>query len=192
MLLTRFDVTIFETTPEKTPELVLAIHSWEDKLTFGPYIILSCEGSQQGDPLSRLEFCDTVHPILAESQSKMKLGYMDDFKPGGKIQAVASDIQRIIEAYKRNGLHLNTTTCEIIAKNFDLIKNFQIFMDFEKVAREDLIILGALILKGPTDDKVCCTRKLKTWKGQSNDFSLMMLFACCKMLGLDQTPVHPP
>ena len=75
--------TILERTAENTPELykfVLATHSCEVKLTFVPYILLSRGRSQQGDPLSGLEFCDTVQPILAESQSKMKLGYMDNFK----------------------------------------------------------------------------------------------------------------
>ena len=95
----RRDSTL-ETTAENTPELykfILSTHSCEFKLTFGPYIILSREGSQQGDPLSGLEFFDTVHPIIAESQSKLKLGYMDDFKLGARIQVVASDIERIID-----------------------------------------------------------------------------------------------
>ena len=96
--------SLLETTAEKTPELykfVLSSHSCEAKLTFGPYIILSREGSQQGDPLSGLEFCDIVHPILSESQTKMKLGYMDDFKIGERIQAVASDVARIMDAEKQ-------------------------------------------------------------------------------------------
>ena len=98
---------------------VLATHSCETKLTYVPYIILSREGSQQGDPLSSLEFCETVHPILAESQLKLKLGYMNDFKLGGRIEAVASAVQRIIDAEKKIGLRLNATKCEIIAKNLE-------------------------------------------------------------------------
>ena len=144
--------TILERREKNNPELykfVLATHFCEAKLTFGPYIILSREGSQPGNPLSGLELCDTVHPILAEYQSKLTLGYMDDFKLGGRIEAVASDVQRIIDAEKKIGLRLNATKCEIIAKNLVVIKNYQMFKNFKKVTREDLTILGSPILKGP-------------------------------------------
>ena len=53
---------------------------------------------------------------------------MDDFKLGRKIEAVASDVERIIDAEKKIGLCLNAIKCEIIAKNLDVIKklpNFQ-------------------------------------------------------------------
>ena len=84
----------------------------------------------------------------------MKLGYMDDFKLGGRIQAVASDFERIIDAEKRIGLRLNTTKYEIVANNFNIIKNYLMFKDVKKVIREDLKIVGASILQGPAVDKV--------------------------------------
>ena len=91
----------------------------------------------------------------------MKLGYMDNFKIGGRIEAVASDFQRIIDAEKKIGLRLIAAKCEIVAKNFDVIKNYQIFKNFKKVTGEDLTILSAPILKEPAVDKVY-SRKLKT------------------------------
>ena len=84
----------------------------------------------------------------------MKLGYMDDSKLRGRIEAVASDVQRIIDAEKKIGLRLNATKCEIIDKNIDVIKNYPIFKNFKKVTREDLTILGSPIFRGPAVDKV--------------------------------------
>ena len=48
-------------------------------LIYGNYIIESAKGSQQGDPLSGLEFCETVHPTLSQGSSRTKLGSVDDF-----------------------------------------------------------------------------------------------------------------
>ena len=146
-------------------KFVLATQSCESKLTFGPYIILSREGSQKGDALSRHEFCDTVHPILAESPSKMKLGYMDDFKLGGRKEAVSSDVQRIIDAEKTFGLRLNATKCEIVAKNFDVIKNYQIFKNFNRVLPEKTLQLWVFLSLKDLQLTRCHARKLKTLKG---------------------------
>ena len=49
---------------DQLPELhkfVYASHACDSKLTFGTSTILSCDGSQQGGPLSELEFCEIVH-----------------------------------------------------------------------------------------------------------------------------------
>ena len=67
------------------------------------HTIESAEGSQQEDCLSGLEFCDTVHPTLAERTSKTKLDYMDDFNLEGKVSDAARDVQAIIDAQKNNG-----------------------------------------------------------------------------------------
>ena len=60
---------------------------------------------------------------------------MDDFKLGGRIQMIASDFERMINAEKRIGLRPNATKCEIVAKNLDIIKNCQIFKDIKKIVR---------------------------------------------------------
>ena len=81
--------TILDTVTDKAPEIykfVLASHSCESKLAFGPYTILSREGSQQGDPLSALEYCDAAQPTLFQAKSQTKLGYIDDLKLKGKCR----------------------------------------------------------------------------------------------------------
>ena len=137
--------TILDTMADKAPEIykfVLASHSCESKLAFGPYTILSWEGSQQGDPLSALEYCDAAQPTLLKSKSQTKLGYMDDLKLKGKIHVIASDIDMIVADAARTGLQLNPAKCEIIAVNFNEVEKYPIFKDFKWIRKEDLTILG--------------------------------------------------
>ena len=117
------------------PELykfVLASHSCEAKLMFGEHIVLSREGSQQGDPLSAVEFCDAVHPTLQRCEARTKLGYMDDVKLEGKVQVVASEVQAIIDAYPETGLRLNPSKCEIVCSNFDILNDYPVFKEFKR------------------------------------------------------------
>ena len=65
--------TILDAVADKAPEIykcVLASHSCESKLAFGPYTILSREGSQEEDPLSAVDYCDTAQPTLLKSKYK--------------------------------------------------------------------------------------------------------------------------
>jgi len=53
---------ILDRVAEKLPQLYKFV--CDSKPTFGTSSVLSCEGSQQGDPLSGLELRKTVQPIL--------------------------------------------------------------------------------------------------------------------------------
>ena len=86
---------------------MLASHSCEAKLVFGDHIVLSREGSQQGDPLSAVEFYDAIHPTLHSCDARTKIGYMDDIKLEGQVRIVAADVQTIIDAHSITGLRLN-------------------------------------------------------------------------------------
>ena len=90
------------------------------------------EGSQQGDPLSGLEFFETVHPTLSEGSSRTKLGFVDDFNLEGKVSNVAKDVQRIIDAQVTTGLVLNRNKCEIDANSFDLVDQFPVFNNIKR------------------------------------------------------------
>ena len=52
-------------------------------------IIMSQEGSQQGDPLGPAMFCSTIQPLLLSLASELKEGYMDDLNLGGPEAQVA-------------------------------------------------------------------------------------------------------
>ena len=124
------------------------------KLTYGTYIIESAEGSQQGDPLSGLQFCETVHPTLSGGTARIKLGFVDDFNLEGKFSDAEKDVQIIIEAQAATGLVLNRHKCEIIANNFDLVDKFPIFDDLKRIYKEDMTLLCAPVLSGRATDKV--------------------------------------
>ena len=57
-------------------------------LFFGPYIVSSEEGVQQGDPIGPLLFCNTIHPVLSSLESNLNLGYLDDVTLGGTVETV--------------------------------------------------------------------------------------------------------
>ena len=117
--------TICISVADKMPELYRFVHASLDcspKLSYGNDIIASTEGSQQGDPLSNVEYCNAVQPTLVETTSRTKLGYVNDTNLEGRISAVANDVQHIIDSFPTTGLILNAHKCEIIANNFYLIK----------------------------------------------------------------------
>ena len=78
-----------------------------NNLIYNTYTIESAEGSQQGDPLSGLEFCEAVHPTLSELSARTKLSYVDAFILEGKISNVAQDVQRIVDTQAKTDLVVN-------------------------------------------------------------------------------------
>ena len=78
-----------------------------------------------------LEYCDAVQPTLLETNSQIKLGYVDDTNLKGKIATVAEDIQIIIDSFTTTGMVLNASKCEIIYSNVDLIDHYLIFKDLK-------------------------------------------------------------
>jgi len=67
-------------------------------LFFGPYIVSSEEGAQQGDPIGPLLFCNTIRRMLSLLEASLNLGYLDDVTLGGTVKTVASDVAKIIKA----------------------------------------------------------------------------------------------
>ena len=121
-------------------------------LIYGDDIIISAEGSQQGDLLNGLEFCESIQPTLLETEVRTTMGFVDDINLEGELSSVARDVQAIIDSIPTSGLVFNERKCEITAKNFEMIDKFSIFKDFKRVAAEDLTILGAPVLEGRAVD----------------------------------------
>ena len=48
----------------------LATYSCEPALIYGDQMIPSREGSQQGDPMSSLEFCEAIQPVVNDLNSE--------------------------------------------------------------------------------------------------------------------------
>ena len=119
------------------------------QLIYGENIIISAEGSQQGDPLSILQFCESIQSTLTEREARTKLGFVDDIDLEREVACVARDVQVIMDSQP---LFLNAHKCEITARNFDIINIFPIFNQFKRVLLEDMTLLGAPIIAGRTVD----------------------------------------
>jgi len=84
---------------------------------FSTVSTVSClKRAQQGDPLGPLLFCNTIQPLLMSLGSVLRLGYMDDVTLGGSQDAVAKDVQTVMEVGHEVRLDLNTSKCELISR----------------------------------------------------------------------------
>ena len=77
-------------------------------------MIPSREGSQQGDPMSSLDFCEAIQPVLNHLDSEVNIGLMDDVSLSSEVSTLEKYINTIIEAESSTGLRLNPAKCEII------------------------------------------------------------------------------
>ena len=126
-------------------------------LFFGDKIILSQEGTQQGDPLGPLLFCNTIHPLLESLQSTLNLDYLDDVTLGGPMHVVASDVQRVVNIGTQMGLYLNLSKCEIVSHP-DTAVNDPLLQSFIPVGISDACLLGAPLFIGPSLDEAWLKR----------------------------------
>ena len=107
---------ILEAVKSSIPELFLFVssaYSVPSYLVCGDSIILS-EGVQQGDPLGPLLFCLTLHPLLSQLQSELKIFYLDDGTVGGSTESVLHDLHYLESGAAELGLHLNQSKSELI------------------------------------------------------------------------------
>jgi len=138
----------------RIPELYAFCHSayrQPSLLFFGPYIVSSQEGVQQGDPIGPLLFCNTVQPLISSLQAELKLGYLDDVTLGGQVEMVASDVAEIVRAGSDLGLSLKVDKCELIAHS-DLQVNDTLLQSFTRVEISNTTLLGAPLFPGPVLD----------------------------------------
>ena len=145
-----------DTVARNTPELyrfTLATYECDPTLVYGSHTIPSREGPQQSDPLSSLEFCESIQPILNELDSDLEIGFIDDLSMSSDLLKLAKDFETIIKAETSTGLKLNTTKCEIIMDDFTILDFFPIFKDLIRVPKDKMTLLGAPILQGEALDE---------------------------------------
>ena len=70
----------------------------------------------------------------------------------GDLQTVEKDIATIVESCTETGLRLNTTKCEIVMEDFRKIDGVDAFKDFFRVNKEEMILLGAPVVRGIAQD----------------------------------------
>ena len=153
--------SLLEAVARDIPELYRFAHaSYSNRplLRYGSSIILSEEGTQQGDPLGPLEFCLVLQPLLMKLRSDLRIGYLDDLTLGGNKDTVAADVHLIAEESKHLGLLLNRSKCEITCHNTQTPIDDLAFQEFSYMALEELTLLGAPLIPGPAVDKVIDTK----------------------------------
>ena len=110
---------ILEAVKLSIPELFLFVSSAytvPSYLVCGDSIIMSEEGVQQRDHLGPLLFCLTLHPLLSQLQSELKIFYMylDDGTVGGSTETVLHNLHHLESGVAELGLHLNQSKSELI------------------------------------------------------------------------------
>ena len=73
---------------------------------------------------------------------------MNNVTLSGNLVTIEKDIITILESSPDTGLHLNTNKCELIMEDFTPAEGLGTFEDFVRVDKEDMTLLGALVLKG--------------------------------------------
>src|SRR6218665_2579748 len=123
-------------------------------LRHGSSIIRSEEGTQQGDPMSPLEFCIALQSILSELKSELRVAFLDDLTLGGKVDVVAHDVQHIAHEAAKLGLELNRAKCEIIFENCENRADNASFHGFKDTPLEEATLLGSPLIPGHVIDMV--------------------------------------
>ena len=78
---------------------------------------------------------------------------MDDVTLSGEMSTVEEDVCTILQASAETGLHLNTAKCKIIMEDFTAIASSSPLADFVRVEKSEMMLLGAPVTKGKTQDK---------------------------------------
>ena len=120
-------------------------------LFYGESIIMSEEGTQQGDPEAPPLFAEVVQNLVKEMCSKHNIWYLDDGNLSDDYRTVLKDLKTIIAAEKELGLSLNSNKCEICFLGNPTNKQYETILNqFNKVCpnikvttRENLVVLGA-------------------------------------------------
>ena len=86
---------------------------WADKT------LQSAEGVQQGDPLGPLLFCLTIHELVSQLKSELRMFYLDDGTLGDSMEDLKHDVEVVVGGGAEIGLQLNTKKTEIICPNPD-------------------------------------------------------------------------
>ena len=82
-------------------------------LFYGSSVIMSEEGTQQGDPEAPFLFVETIQTLVKQMESKIYIWYLDDGNLADDYKVVLRDLKNILKSQQMYGLNLNTEKCEL-------------------------------------------------------------------------------
>ena len=82
-------------------------------LLFGPEIIHSVEGVQQGDPLGPFLFSLGIQNLVNDCKSEFNCWYLDDGTIAGNVESVLQDAKMITNRFTTHGLTVNPHKSEL-------------------------------------------------------------------------------
>ena len=80
---------------------------------YGSSVIMSEDGTQQGDPEAPPLFAETIHRLVKQLESKINIWYLDDGNLADDYKVVLWDLKNILKSEQIYGLSLNTEKCEL-------------------------------------------------------------------------------
>ena len=122
-------------------------------LFYGSSVIMSEDGTQQGDPEAPPLFAETIHTLVKQLESKINIWYLDDGNLADDYKVVLRDLKNILKSEQIYGLSLNTEKCELCFLGPTTSTQYNsILTQFRKICpkikiktKEELLILGSPI-----------------------------------------------
>ena len=132
------------------PDLLPFVHSAYSSpsiLLWGDSHVPSAEGIQQGDPVGPMLFCLTIHELVCNLLSKLKVFFLDDCTIGGNLEDLQTDLQRIEDQGQVLGLELNVDKSELISHDRSAVgSSLSIFPGLHFVDTQQAMLLYRLPL----------------------------------------------
>ena len=82
-------------------------------LFYGSSVIMSEDGTKQGDPEASTLFAETIHTLVKQLDSKIDIWYLDDGNLADDYKVVLRDLKNILKSEQIYGLSLNTEKCKL-------------------------------------------------------------------------------
>ena len=135
---------VIAATEEVCPILlpfVLMLYLTASVLIFGAFVILSCTGVQQGDPLGPPLYCLVLARLWRKVKSLVSIAvgcpfdtvfdfftwYLDDGTGGGPLQALSFVLDALLAEGPHFGIHVNLQKCEVVCADEDKAEATRLF-----------------------------------------------------------------
>ena len=120
---------------------------------YGSSVIMSEDGTQQGDPEAPPLFAETIHTPVKQLESKINIWYLDDGNLADDYKVLLRDLKNILKSEQIYGLSLITEKCKFCilgpttsTQYNSILTQFLKVCPKEKIkTKEELLILGSPI-----------------------------------------------